>query len=213
MKIFSFLTCLLFAGFAFSQNSYYFTNPVLSMFTTTTVDAQYYGTYTDDRTSLNYEFTSEGVFVVSISISSISKKSVRETSTYSVRNGLIFGVVKDDSIPCILENGYYYFGIKSKEALAPKHILSRIDASHYLINYKDGNTYTPSLVTFSNKGMTIQDFDYDIESDEFTYIAQRSSIPKGKQHVILLSPTDEETKVFLEKKPFGNATNFVKKDT
>lgn len=211
MKIFSFLTCLLLAGFAFSQNSYYFTAPVLSMSkTTTTVDPQYYGTYADDRTSLNYEFTSEGIFVVSISISSISKKSVRETSTYSVRNGLIFGIVKDDSIPCILENGYYYFGIKNREALAPNHVVSRIDASHYLINYKDGNTYTPSLVTFSSKGMTIQDFDYEIEGDEFTYIVQQSSIPKGQQQLVLLTPTAEEMKTLLQKKPFGSAKTFQK---
>ena len=215
MKIFSFLTSLLLAGFAFSQNSYYFTAPVLSMSkTATTVDAQYYGTYADDRNSLNYDFSSEGVFIVSTSISSISKKLVRESSKYSVRKGFMFGVVKKDSIPCVLDNGYYYFGIRNRSALlSDGHVLTRIDATHYVINYKDGSTYTPSLITFSSKGMTIQDFDYDIETIEFTYITNQSAVQKGQQQLVLLSPTAEEMKLILQKKPFGSASSFVKKSS
>jgi hypothetical protein len=79
-----------------------------------TVDPTYYGVYKNEDTGTEFVLNAEGISMVTIINSFITKEQVRETSKYQVRNGYLFGVKENDSIPCIFEDDKYFFGIRQK---------------------------------------------------------------------------------------------------
>lgn len=196
MKIVAIITYIFLAEIAFSQNSYYFSNPLpTEEKKVQTVDEKWFGQYKDESTSLIYDFSAEGVTVISTQVSSVSKKLVRESTQYSVKNNFIFGIVENDSLPCVLEDGFYYFGIRNRDAVIFKNSttqLTRINDREYLLNYNENGKFSPVKLTFSAKGMTISEFDYDPEKREFEFIEKQSESTQQQQTVIVLSPSPVE---------------------
>jgi hypothetical protein len=68
-----------------------------------TVDPTFYGTYRNEQTGTEIVINDKGITMVTIIVSFITKEQVRESSKYDVRNGYLFGVKENDSIPCVLE--------------------------------------------------------------------------------------------------------------
>ena len=214
MKIVLTPIALFLTALCFGQNSFYFATPIpANSNKVVSVDAQYYGEYKDDERSLSYVFNSEGITVTSTNINSIGKKVIRESSTYQVKNDHIFGVVPDDSLPCVLEKGRYYFGVKNSDPLifgGSKHVLTRIDSRRYIINYFENAKYVPMLIEFDGKSMTMKDFNYDPESTSFSFIQNQEKITENDQNLVILSPTETEFQSLNNDLYFTKSGQFVK---
>jgi hypothetical protein len=212
MKIVSIITYLFLSGIAFSQNSYYFSNPLpTEEKKVNSVDEKWFGDYKDEATSMTYSFSSDGMTIISTQISSISKKLVRESSTYSVKKDFIFGVVQNDSLPCILEKGSYYFGIRNRDAVIYKNSttkLTRISANEYMLNYEENGKYSPVKLTFSTGKLTISDFDYDPSASSFGFITSQQTSILNNQNIIVLAPSIEEFEQLNSKNHFVERTSF-----
>ena len=178
------------------------------------VDEKFFGEYHSSTVARTYNIDASGISIISTSISSIGRESIRELAKYDVRNGYIFGVVEDDSLPCVLKEDRYYFGINNTEELISvnsKNVLTRINASSYIINYYTDGLYTPVLLKFEGKTLLIEQFDYDLETTLFDYISDSKSV-SGKHHeMIILSPTKEEYAELMQKNVFDLRGTFKKK--
>ena len=196
MKIVAIITYLLISGIAFSQNSYYFSNPLpTEEKKVQTVDKKWFGEYKDEVTSRMYSFTPEGLTIISTQISSVSKKMVRESSKYSVKKDFIYGVVENDSLRCVLDKGYYFFGIRSRDAVIYKNSstqLTRISEREYMLNYEENGKYVPIKLVFSNGELTISEFDYDPSEQEFGFVQTQSESKINAQNIVVLSPSKPE---------------------
>ncbi|MFT5860811.1 MAG: hypothetical protein ACI865_002926 [Flavobacteriaceae bacterium] len=196
MKIFATITTLFISGMIFSQNSYYFKDPVPSMERKVDrVDTKYYGKYQDSKTLAIYEFTADGVYIISINMTSIPKKVVRESSSYSVRDGLIHGVVAGDSIPCALTKGVYYFGVRNREAVVydgSMTKLTKVSEGQYILNFYENGGFIPVKLNFRSSEVTLSDFDYDQDQTPFAFIEEQTSTSGELQNQILLAPSEEE---------------------
>ena len=155
MKIFGLVASLFFVFNAIGQKSYYFSEPLSPMSVELSqVPSNLFGTYTSNKTLRSFEISEEGVFLISTTISSMDRESIRESSEYDVRGGFIFGIVKGDSLPCVLDNERYYFGLRNKDVLigiGSKNVLSKVSSKSYIINVFENGTYTPIQITFEKK--------------------------------------------------------------
>jgi len=215
MKIVVIFTYLLISGIAFSQNSYYFSNPLpTEEKKVPSVDKKWFGEYQDEATSLRYEFTADGVTIVSSQVSSVSKKMVRESSKYTVKDDFIFGVVKNDSLPCVLEKGYYFFGIRNHDAVIFENSttqLTRINDREYMLNYEENGKFVPSKLVFSRGKLTISEFDYSPDQRPFDFVESQSESKVDAQNIVVLSPSTLEfdqlnSRFFKQKSSFSLIT-------
>lgn len=159
------------------------------------VPKSFFGVYSSDSADIDYEFSAKGIFAVSTIYNQISRETVRESSKYRVENGYIFGVQKDDSIPCILEGEYYVFGIKNREQIiggTAQHKLVQLTTSSFIVNFKENGTYTPSLFEFKGKTLSVRHFTYESEATVFDGIASRKTAASIQMNSISLNPTLEE---------------------
>lgn len=212
---FSFLcTVLLISYLSFGQESFYFSNPLPSKSEQiNTVSEKWYGKYKSSGNQRVYEFSEEGVFVISTTISSINRKTLRESSKYEVRNGFLFGVVQNDSVPCVLDGENYYFGVRNRDQIAgngSQNILTKINDGVYIINFNENGVYVPAKISFVRGTMSISYFDYEPETTIFDFIQDKKSIPDGSASQTLLSPDQEEGKKLLELSIFSTSVLYRK---
>lgn len=212
---FWFLFTLLFISFlSFGQESYYFTGPLpSSQEQIKTVSEKWFGKYTSSENQRVYEFSEEGVFIISTTISSISRKTLRESSKYEVRNGYLFGVVENDSVPCVLDGENYYFGIRNRDIIAgenSQNVLTKISDYEYILNFIEDGTYVPVKITFLRTQMAISYFDYEPETTIFDFIEDKKTILEGTSTQTLLSPDPEEGKKLLDMSIFSTSKMYKK---
>lgn len=215
MKIVGLIASLLVGFISTAQNSYYFSAPL--MFTESNnvqVDAKYFGTYSSLDQPSHYEISAEGLFLVSTNISSISRETIRESSKYTVRNGFILGVLKNDSVPCILDGDNYLFGVQNREiivGLGSENILTKIDNfGNYIVNTHENGTYVPMKITFKNSQFSISYFDYETDTKSFKFINEQTSAPSENLNIVILSPSEKETKRLFKNNLFGDSKIFNK---
>jgi len=198
MKIVSFFFAFFAVFYSECQHSYYFAEPLPSANNQVDqVAERYFGTYETKDGTISYKFDTEGLTLISTTISSISKATVRESAKYSVRNGYIFGIEKGDSVPCVLEEGYYYFGIRNYDRFigeGSEHILTKSSTSGtYVLNVFDNGKYVPQLLEFNGKKLEVSLFDYDGEDpDEFGYIEDKEKLPVDNLNLVILRPTEQD---------------------
>jgi hypothetical protein len=179
-----------------------------------TIDPIYYGTYTTSDFDTYYEFNSQGIWAISTIYSSISRETIRESSKYSVRNGYLFGVVENDSIPCFLEEERYHFGVKHKEQIIginSKHILKKINATTYIINFFENDSYTPSQFVFKGKTLDVKHFDYELNTTLFSAIKIQNSTKEPTMNYIVLTPSSKEWSKIEKAGIFGKGNLFLRK--
>lgn len=198
MKIVGFGVACLLSFFSVGQNSYYFSEPLPSATQKVgQVSSKFFGTYMVNTGTLEYTFDASGVTLVSTTIASMSRETIRESTKYDVRNGFIFGVVKDDSLPCVLQDEYYYFGVRNHDLFVGtgmSNILTKTDdPSTYVLNVFENGKYIPQLLHFKGGKLIISHFDYDGSSlDEFSYIKAQESLKINDLNLVTLSPTASE---------------------
>lgn len=216
MKILAIITYIFLSGTAFSQNSYYFSNPLpTEEKKVQSVDKKWFGEYKDDEHQLSYSFSADGLTIISTQMSSVSKKLVRESSKYSVKNNFIHGVVANDSLPCVLQKGFYYFGIRNRDAVIYKNsptLLTRISDREYILNYQENGNYLPVKLVFSKGSLTVSDFDYEPDQRQFSFIETQNETKVAAQNVIVLSPSNLEfdqlsSRYFIKRSTFSLITD------
>lgn len=184
---------LLVSSFAHSQHSYDFATPLPPEgIQTASIAKPYFGIYSSENIDIDYEFSEEGVFAVSTLYSYISRETIRESSKYHVENDYLFGVKENDSIPCILEGEFFYFGIKTKEQIiggTSKNILTKVSETTYILNFEDNGTYTPSLFEFKGKELSIRHFTYEESANSFDAISLRTEKPSKDFIYVTLEPS------------------------
>ena len=215
MKIVVLIASLLLSLNSFSQKSYYFSNPLpVEEQKINNVDSRYYGTYSSIEQPSHYEVSEEGIALVSTNISSVSRETIRESSKYRIKNGLIYGVVKGDSIPCVLKGEYYFFGIQNKEVIVGPNSLNILKktglSGHYIINSFENGSYVPLEISFIAGKFSISYFDYDFETKVFKFINDQESIQQSQYELVILSPNEKETKRLLKVGIFGEKKVFEK---
>jgi hypothetical protein len=198
MKIFSFVVLFFSIFFSTAQDSYEFESTLPpDAKVVEVIDIRYVGQYKNEKTGTIFQFDLEGIKMISTIYSFISRDQIRESSKYQVRNGYLFGVVQNDSIPCYLEDDKYYFGIKRTEVLVGKgseNKLTKIDDRHYVINFKEENGYTPSLLTLKSNKILIQHFTYPSQTVIFDTIKSRKTKESKNNKTHILTPTSKEWK-------------------
>jgi hypothetical protein len=214
MKIFTIAFSLLTCFVGFSQTSYDFSQilPPLEA-KINAVLPSHFGKYQAKNGESFYEFDATGVWIVTTIFSSIAKETIRESSKYTVRNGYIFGVALEDSLPCELENDRYHFGMRNKEQIIgtdSPNGLKKISANSYLLCFYENGAYIPSLFSFSGKTLTVQYFDYESETTLFDSIADKKSKQKNGMNYITLTPSGKEWEELIKKSLFNSALEYVK---
>lgn len=208
MKKYLFVAIFFLAFTGFGQKSFYFASPYPGEANkVSAVDKQYHGKYHSEEYNRTYLVDAEGIFVLSTQISRISRETIRETSTYEVRDGYLFGVMKGDSLPCVLEGEYYYFGVRNKEVLfsgtdaSEKSILikSKSKLDTYYLNLKEHNRFVPIELHFDKHGMHIASFDYESDSEEFDFIKEKELIPAEYHELVVLNPDKDEWEKLQQK--------------
>jgi hypothetical protein len=202
---------------SFSQNSYEFGLPLpIETIAVLTVSPSNYGIYeSPNGPQLSYEFTDKGMFIHTINIQAISRETIRESSQYSVRNEHIFGVT-EDSIPCVLQDDNYYFGVRNKVQVAGEGNANQLlpnGVGSYVLNFKTDSGYIPTLLEFKTNQLWISHFDYDEEGKLFKKIKEQQVITgnsNGLTNIILL-PTLKEWQKISKKELFGEIQIFNKK--
>lgn len=201
--------------FGFSQvNSYEFRKAQPPQATTVDgIDEPYYGMYItadNDRIIIN----EEGVFSRTTLFLSIPKKTVTNSSKYSVKNGYLFGVVADDSVQYVLEDSTYYYGIRQDIAIAglgTRTVIQKVSSTKYVLNFEDNGTYSPTIYEFKGKQLSISHFDYPLDSNPFKDIViKESKVSEGVNH-ITLTPTKAEWDALDKDIVFPDRTKYVKK--
>lgn len=111
--------------------------------------------------------------------------------TYDVRNNYLFGINENDSIPCILADNVYYYGLKDKIKIAGSGMNNKIiqlSSALYCINSFDNGTYSPSMIEFNGQNPIVQHFDYENETAIFDAFAEKDFVNQP----VILDPTIEE---------------------
>ncbi len=210
MKIISLFASIFFSLLAIGQKSYYFSEPLPSSSASVmSIDKKWYGKYKEEGASRTIIIDEDGIYVESTNISSVSRELIRESSTYDVRDGYIFGVVKGDSLPCVLEGERYYFGIKNVEKICGEgtaNVLTKSpsESNVYYINSLENGYYLPIKLSFERNALTVAYFDYDINGAEFAFIEKQKSIQTEFHELVVLTPTVEEINKLLLTSVFSN---------
>jgi hypothetical protein len=200
--------------FSFSQESFDFSEPFpLDEKEIKTVEEKSFGSYSSSDNEITYEFNQEGVWIVSTLYSSISRETIRESSKYTIRDGYIFGIALNDSLPCVLEGERYHFGMRNKDQIIggkSKHILKKINATTYIINFNENGNYTPSLFTFSGNNLSVQHFDYELGTTLFSQIKKTSTKKVDGMNFITLSPSVKEWNEIDKNVIYSAKLNYLK---
>ena len=195
MKIILFSASMLCSLISMAQNSYYFSEPLPSLSAKVQqISSNYHGEFSNSEGTIRYLVNEEGISIISTSVTSIPKETVRETSKYEVRNGHIFGVTQD-SLPCVLDDGRYFFGVRNRDIYVGEgspNILTKLESNRYLINQYEEGRYIPILIEFKGKKLTLKYFDYEGTEGEFAFITNQEALKASNQDLVILSPTADE---------------------
>ncbi len=198
MKIVGFLVAVFSVFFVNGQNSYYFAEPLpTASMKVNSVAEKYFGSYAINNGTLEMQFDATGITLVSVTVGSISRETVRESSKYNVRNGFIFGVEVGDSVPCVLNEEHYYFGIRNHDEFVgatSKNVLTKTnDPAIYVLNVFENGRYVPQLLHFKGNKLVVSHFDYSGETtDEFGYIVSQETLQLGGLNLVILKPENSD---------------------
>lgn len=158
------------------------------------VDKSLFGSYKSGSSGTAYLFDENGISIVSTIVAYITREQVRESSTIEVRNGYLFGVVKGDSVPCVLEGERYYYGMRNKQVIVGEgslNQLTRLDAKTYIINFHEGSFFEPSQLTFASGSLEIIHGNTEA-LPEYAKIQVVNNITRYNAPVQILSPREDQ---------------------
>lgn len=181
--------------FSFSQKTIQFADPQPSGLPfQTSVEKNHFGVYKSNETNTKYVVDDNGISIVSLVISYVTRAQVRESSTLQVRGNYLFGIKGNDSLPCVIDGEKYYYGIESRLVVIGDGSLNRlvkVAPNKYIINFHEGMYFEPSLLTFVNGELIIVHADLAYKS-VFDGILQVNTITRYGSEVVVLAPTSNQ---------------------
>jgi len=204
MKIIGLIASLILTFFSIGQKSYYFSEPLPSnQKAQSVVNEKWHGKYAVNNGKNILEINSDGIFMVSTTISSISREEIRESTTFDVRNNYIFGVLLNDSIPCVLEDERYFFGIRNKDVIVGAGSKNELRpsgrvANEFILNTYENGYFLPSIMRFETKNVSTGQLDYDYETTVFDFISEKKSVQGQNIEIVVLKPDAAEFNSLLK---------------
>ncbi len=204
MKIIGLIASLILTFFSIGQKSYYFSEPLPSDQTAqSVVNEKWHGKYAVNNGKNILEVNPDGIFMVSTTISSISREEIRESTKYDVRNNYIFGVVLNDSLPCVLEDDRYFFGVRNRDVIIGPGSKNELRpsgrvANEFILNTYENGYYLPSIIRFETKNISTVQLDYDYETTVFDFIVEKKSVQGQNIELVVLKPTIREFNTLLK---------------
>jgi hypothetical protein len=204
---------------AFSQNShnnvfsYYFKSAATQYKSIDNFSENQFGEYKlmEGKSSIfnNYELRMEagenliidetGVFVLKNRILSISRTEIRENSKYSISNGYLHGVLKNDSLAVALQDELFYFLMPAKaylyETTNSDQAFVEISNGSYLVLTKENNTYYSTLkIDISTNQIMFSELDLSYDDTKST---SHEAIAENGIETFILSPTQNQWDLIL----------------
>jgi hypothetical protein len=160
------------------------------------VDTRFYGKYTLKPNKHNelriaagdyFIIDSSGIYIEKNNLISISKAEVRENGKYNVVNGYLFGVIKNDSIPVVLQDDKYFFLMPAKSFLFDKthHFMFKVNATSFLVFSKEDNGYY-SLLKIDFNGSTLKLSELELNYQQIKQIKSKFIIENGFDTYLLM---------------------------
>ncbi|MFA7272372.1 MAG: hypothetical protein WC044_00800 [Crocinitomicaceae bacterium] len=174
---------------------------------------EHYGEYKSDRSDIVFELSENGVFTLSTTINFVSRDSVYESSNYQVRNNFLFGIEGIDSIPVVLQDNRYYFGIRHREEVVgpnSKNVLIRVSKQSYLLNFFEDGAYQPCLFSIVDGDLAIQYFDYATDTEVFAHVPQSKKDDLNSMETVILKPQRHDFANLNFSEMFGSERKYKK---
>jgi hypothetical protein len=142
-----------------------------------------------------------GVYVLKNKILSISRTEIRENSKYSISNGYLHGVLKNDSLAVALQDELFYFLMPTKtylyETTNSNQTFVEITNSSYLVFTKESNAYYSTLKIDINKNQI------NFSELNLNYVDTKSinhdTITEYGIETFILNPSKKEWDLILSK--------------
>ncbi len=181
--------------------SYYFETNNANFKSINGVDTKFYGKYELKPNKHNelriaagdyFIIDSSGIYIEKNNLISIPKAEVRENGKYNVKNNYLFGVIKNDSVPVVLQDDKYFFLIPAKSFLFDNknHSMFKVDAQSYLVFSKESNGYF-SVLKISFKGQSLTLSELELNYQQIKQINHKFIIENGFD-TYLLSPKNNQ---------------------
>lgn len=181
--------------FSFSQKTIQFADPQPSGLPfQTSVEKNHFGVYKSNETNTKYVVDDNGISIVSLVISYVTRAQVRESSTLQVRGNYLFGIKGNDSLPCVIDGEKYYYGIESRLVVIGDGSLNRlvkVAPNKYIINFHEGMYFEPSLLEFDQQGMSIIHGELTYQQ-AFSTAIQVNTITRYGSEVLVLAPNQQQ---------------------
>lgn len=198
---------------AFGQKTIQFADPLPPNYTLApTVDKTFFGSYKNTNSETTYQFDESGVAIVSMIVAYVTREQLRESSSIQFRNGYLFGVVKGDSVPAVLEGERYYYGMQQKNVIIGSgslHQLTRIDAKTYIVNFYEGSYFEPSIFTFENGKLKVVHGELNYQP-AFSRMLRVTSIERYGSKVDILAPAADQWPELRNQLFAGESLNYLK---
>lgn len=138
-----------------------------------------------------------GIYLQKNKLLFITREQVREDSKYEVRDGYMFGVIENDSVPTALDGENYYFLIPAKTYLfdskttGAKLFEGRGASEFILFNREDNNHYTAVYIRFITGGVELME---PVLNDETCAVknVKDTEVITGEFNTYIFSPTLKE---------------------
>jgi hypothetical protein len=175
------------------------------------------GTYENEKGNQIITVKTRGIYLESTVYGSISKEDVREKSEYDVRNGYLFGVFENDSIPCVLDKETYYFGYRKTtevfsfngESSLRKSDSDKLDQT-YILCYKENGYWVPLILRFTTSKLTLSSPSFDEVEEAFDEITDKFQEVEESITFVHLHPTADEWKKIDLQRYFKHKSVYIK---
>jgi hypothetical protein len=205
---------LLIISSTFGQVSYDFAEPLPpSALIAKTTLANHFGTYQLDSSDRLIIICEAGIFAQNNIVTSISRSTIRESTKYQIKDGMIYGVHPTEAYPCFLEGEDYYFGVPNSDLIIGEgceNKLVKISNNAYVLNFFENGTYTPCLIKIINDELRIQYFDYDSDTEAFKNLpVARATTNMGMKNITLKPDVDQFIEVNFSQM-FGKENIYIR---
>ncbi|MBK9190141.1 MAG: hypothetical protein IPM77_00860 [Crocinitomicaceae bacterium] len=172
--------------------SVYFTEYSLkNLKTVSAVSSSYYKKYQPEASEENkmrnaageyMVVDASGIYLLKNKLLFITREQVREDRKYQVRNGYLFGVVENDSVPTALEGENYYFLIPSKNYLynmnaGPSTLFEGLSQGEYLLVTPEENEYYSVIYfRFTNGKMEVKELIFNTDVCNVETVEEKETI-------------------------------------
>lgn len=177
-----------------------------------------YGEYYDSVSEQTVTVKQRGIFTSKTVYGHLPFQAINDTSSYQFRNNLLFGVVKNDSLPCFLKDSVYYFGMVKKSELFSfngSSTMRKVNVEQnnydYLISFQEKGYWIPMILSFEEDRIVLKRAVFEELEDPFSNIVVRFHEEKNGLMYIHLHPSLDEWESLPLNDYFKAEQTFMKK--